>query len=51
MMIKREHPQMYERLGEAPITLETGADAERELTNYLTTLKEMAERKSKAKTS
>lgn len=50
MKIKNEHPELYARLEEAPITLSStaGEEAEKELENYLQTLRQMREKKEKA---
>lgn len=50
MRIQREHPELYARLDEAPITLSptAGGEAEKELENYLQTLKDMLEGKEAA---
>lgn len=50
MRIQREHPELYARLEEAPITLSPTADeqAELDLENYLNTLRDMLRRKEEA---
>lgn len=53
LRMQREHPEMYKRLGEAPITLTTGEDdasATEELTDYRNTLREMLKKKDEAET-
>ena len=51
MQIRNEHPELYARLEEAPITLSptAGEGAQDELKNYLVTLKEMLRKKEQAK--
>lgn len=50
MRIKRKHPELYARLEEAPITLSptTDEDSEKELENYLDTLRQMLKKKEEA---
>lgn len=50
MRIQREHPELYARLEEAPITLSptTDEDSEKELENYLDTLRQMLKKKEEA---
>ena len=50
MRIKREHPELYARLEEAPTTLNAGFgdSAENELQDYLKTLQEVLEKKEQA---
>jgi len=50
MRIQREHPELYARLEEAPITLSpaAGEEAEKELENYLQTLRQMLQKKEEA---
>ena len=50
MRIKREHPELYARLEEAPTTLNAGFgdSAEKELNDYLQTLRQMLDKKEEA---
>ena len=50
MRIQREHPELYARLDEAPITLSSnsGKNPQQELKNYLSTLQEMVHNKEMA---